>query len=85
MYFIPLQARDFSNELRTSTKVSKHPTVWLEGFAGSSQSGKEVDTSNVSEAYNKMLTIFIPLLVDEVNTNLPLYPKFSVRIFAWLY
>ncbi|KAK1389369.1 exocyst complex component SEC3A [Heracleum sosnowskyi] len=59
------EAREFSNELRASTKVSRHPTVWLEGFTGSGHSGKDVDTSNVSEAYNKMLTIFIPLLVDE--------------------
>ncbi|XP_063935779.1 exocyst complex component SEC3A isoform X2 [Daucus carota subsp. sativus] len=59
------EAREFSNELRASTKVPKNPTVWLEGFIGSGQSANNVDTSNVSEAYNKMLTIFVPLLVDE--------------------
>jgi len=60
------QAREFANELRASTKASRNPTVWLEGSTGSSQSVSNVDTSTVSEAYSKMLTIFIPLLVDEV-------------------
>ncbi|KAJ4831775.1 Exocyst complex component S3A, partial [Turnera subulata] len=59
-----LKAREFANELRASTKASRNPTVWLEASAGSSQSG-QTDTSSVSEAYAKMLTIFIPLLVDE--------------------
>lgn len=35
---------------------------------GSSQNANNADTSTVSEAYAKMLTIFIPLLVDEVVT-----------------
>ncbi|KAL8145087.1 exocyst complex component SEC3A [Apium graveolens] len=59
------EAREFANELRASTKASRNPTVWLEGSTGSSQSVNNTDTSNVSEAYAKMLTIFIPLLVDE--------------------
>lgn len=62
-----LQAREFANELRASTKASRNPTVWLEGSAGSNQSANNADTSTVSDAYAKMLTIFIPLLVDEVN------------------
>ncbi|AEE32185.1 unnamed protein product [Arabidopsis thaliana] len=58
------EAREFANELRASTKVSRNPTVWLEGSTGSSQNAN-TDTSAVSDAYAKMLTIFIPLLVDE--------------------
>ncbi|KAK6115414.1 hypothetical protein DH2020_007683 [Rehmannia glutinosa] len=59
------EAREFANELRASTKASRNPTVWLDGSTGSTQSASSADTSNVSEAYAKMLTIFIPLLVDE--------------------
>ncbi|KAL6995609.1 Exocyst complex component S3A [Sarracenia purpurea var. burkii] len=59
------EAREFANELRASTKASRNPTVWLEASMGSSQSVNNADTSTVSEAYAKMLTIFIPLLVDE--------------------
>ncbi|XP_043709622.1 exocyst complex component SEC3A-like [Telopea speciosissima] len=59
------EARDFANELRASTKASRNPTVWLEASAGSNQTVNNADTSNVSDAYAKMLTIFIPLLVDE--------------------
>ncbi|XP_027092824.2 exocyst complex component SEC3A [Coffea eugenioides] len=59
------EAREFANELRASTKASRNPTVWLEGSTGSSQNVNNADTSTVSEAYAKMLTIFIPLLVDE--------------------
>lgn len=59
------EAREFANELRASTKASRNPTVWLEGSTGSNQSVNSADTSTVSEAYAKMLTIFIPLLVDE--------------------
>ncbi|GKV04756.1 hypothetical protein SLEP1_g16871 [Rubroshorea leprosula] len=59
------EAREFANELRAGTKASRNPTGWLEGSTGSSQSGNSADTSAVSEAYAKMLTIFIPLLVDE--------------------
>lgn len=78
-----LQAREFANELRASTKASRNPTVWLEGSTGSSQSVNNADTSNVSEAYAKMLTIFIPLLVDEVITNPSPYEfRLSVAIYA---
>ncbi|KAF1882510.1 hypothetical protein Lal_00002688 [Lupinus albus] len=63
--FHPLQAREFANELRASTKASRSPTVWLEGSTGSGQNANATDTSTVSDAYAKMLTIFIPLLVDE--------------------
>ncbi|KAL3840347.1 hypothetical protein ACJIZ3_024938 [Penstemon smallii] len=59
------EAREFANELRASTKASRNPTVWLDGSTGSNQSANSADTSTVSEAYAKMLTIFIPLLVDE--------------------
>ncbi|KAJ8645555.1 hypothetical protein MRB53_007303 [Persea americana] len=59
------EAREFANELRASTKASRNPTVWLEASATSNQSVNNTDTSTVSEAYSKMLTIFIPLLVDE--------------------
>uniref|UniRef100_A0A7N2KSI0 Exocyst complex component Sec3 PIP2-binding N-terminal domain-containing protein n=1 Tax=Quercus lobata TaxID=97700 RepID=A0A7N2KSI0_QUELO len=59
------EAREFANELRASTKASRNPTVWLEASTGSGQNVNAADTSTVSEAYAKMLTIFIPLLVDE--------------------
>ncbi|KAI3460279.1 hypothetical protein Pfo_016942 [Paulownia fortunei] len=59
------EAREFANELRAGTKASRNPTVWLDGSTGSNQSASSADTSTVSEAYAKMLTIFIPLLVDE--------------------
>ncbi|CAM8926185.1 unnamed protein product [Rhodiola kirilowii] len=59
------EAREFANELRASTKASRNPTVWLEGAGGPGQSVNNVDTSTVSDAYAKMLTIFVPLLVDE--------------------
>ncbi|KAL5777912.1 hypothetical protein ACOSP7_010838 [Xanthoceras sorbifolium] len=59
------EAREFANELRASTKASKSSTFWLEASTGSGQSANTADTSSVSDAYAKMLTIFIPLLVDE--------------------
>ncbi|CAL0319014.1 unnamed protein product [Lupinus luteus] len=59
------EAREFSNELRTSTKAPRNATIWLEGSTGSGQNVNSADTSTVSDAYAKMLTIFIPLLVDE--------------------
>ncbi|XP_076882530.1 exocyst complex component SEC3A-like [Bidens hawaiensis] len=59
------EAREFANELRASTKASRNPTVWLENSSGSNQNVNNADTSTVSDAYAKMLTIFIPLLVDE--------------------
>lgn len=63
-----VQAREFANELRASTKAPKNPAVWLEGSNGSGHNGSSADTSTVSDAYSKMLTIFIPLLVDEVTS-----------------
>ncbi|ESW16662.1 hypothetical protein PHAVU_007G175100, partial [Phaseolus vulgaris] len=59
------EAREFANELRVGVKTSKTPSVWLEVFTGSGQNVNPADTATVSEAYAKMLTIFIPLLVDE--------------------
>lgn len=67
-----VQAREFANELRASTKAPKNPAVWLEGSGGSGHNGSSADTSTVSDAYSKMLTIFIPLLVDEVAPFLSL-------------
>ncbi|KAK7351680.1 hypothetical protein VNO77_11295 [Canavalia gladiata] len=59
------EAREFANELRASTKASKTPSGWLESFSGSAQNVNSADSSTISDAYAKMLTIFIPLLVDE--------------------
>ncbi|KAG8377709.1 hypothetical protein BUALT_Bualt08G0061000 [Buddleja alternifolia] len=59
------EAREFANELRASTKASRNPIAWLDSLTGSNQSANSADTSSVSEAYAKMLTVFIPLLVDE--------------------
>lgn len=61
-----MQAREFANELRSSTKTPKNPTAWLD-FTGSNQTANNADTSSISEAYAKMLTVFIPLLIDEVT------------------
>jgi exocyst complex component 1 len=61
-----VQAREFANELRASIKAPKNSPAWLEGSSGSGPNGSSADTSQVSDAYSKMLTIFIPLLVDEV-------------------
>ncbi|CAL9217977.1 unnamed protein product [Arabidopsis halleri] len=58
------EAQEFVNELCASTKVSQNPTVWLEESTGSNQKAN-TDTSAVADAYAKMLTTFIPLLVDE--------------------
>lgn len=63
---LSMQAREFANELRASTKASRNPTVWLDASAGAGQTVSNADTSAVSDAYAKMLTIFVPLLVDEV-------------------
>jgi hypothetical protein len=63
--FVHYQAREFGNELRASTKVNRNLNpggAWLEG-----QGAGGLDTSTVSDAYAKMLRIFIPLLVDEVS------------------
>lgn len=61
------EAREFANELRASTKVSRSTGAWLDSSqAGAAQGGAGgADTSTVSDAYAKMLRIFIPLLVDE--------------------
>ncbi|XP_031483157.1 exocyst complex component SEC3A-like isoform X2 [Nymphaea colorata] len=59
------EAREFANELRASTKASRNPALWLEASVGSVQVAANADTSAVSEAYSKMLTVFIPFLVDE--------------------
>ncbi|XP_076939859.1 exocyst complex component SEC3A-like isoform X2 [Bidens hawaiensis] len=56
------EAHEFANELRAGTKAPKVQSVW---FEGSSAPNINVNTSMVSEAYSKMLGIFIPLLVDE--------------------
>lgn len=60
------EAREFANELRASTKVSRSTGAWLESSQGGVAQGTGgADTSTVSDAYAKMLRIFIPLLVDE--------------------
>ncbi|XP_031406080.1 exocyst complex component SEC3A-like isoform X2 [Punica granatum] len=60
------EVKEFSNELRASTKAPKNATLqWLEGPTGSSHGGNPPDSSMVAEAYSKMLTVFVPLLVDE--------------------
>jgi len=58
-------------------KTSKTPSVWFEVFTGSGQNVNPADTATVSEAYAKMLTIFIPLLVDEVKV-LSIVPSFKL-------
>ncbi|KAL4584383.1 hypothetical protein LXL04_008983 [Taraxacum kok-saghyz] len=55
------EVREFSNELRAGTKPPKVQTVWFEGPTPN----QNVDTSNISDAYTKMLQVFVPLLVDE--------------------
>ncbi|XP_051179619.1 exocyst complex component SEC3A [Lolium perenne] len=57
------EAREFSNELRSSSKVSKSSTPLFEGPAGANQLAGITDSS--ADAYSKMITVFIPLLVDE--------------------
>ncbi|KAL9255813.1 Exocyst complex component SEC3A-like protein [Drosera capensis] len=59
------EAQEFSNELRVSTKAVSHLEVWPEASATFGQTASTADTSAVSEAYLKMLTVFVPLLVDE--------------------
>ncbi|KAH9551801.1 hypothetical protein CY35_09G031900 [Sphagnum magellanicum] len=60
------EAREFANELRASTKVLKSTGAWLDSTqGGAAQGAGGGDNSPVSEAYAKMLRIFIPLLVDE--------------------
>lgn len=85
------QAREFANELRASTKVSRSTGAWLDSTqGGAAQGAGGADTSTVSEAYAKMLRIFIPLLVDEVHyhtiTQLPPQElsRFSEEVFLLL-
>ncbi|KAK2392499.1 Exocyst complex component S3A [Trifolium repens] len=49
------EVREFANELRAESKTS----------TGSGQNVNSADSSTVSDAYSKMLTVFIPLMVDE--------------------
>ncbi|KAJ1265696.1 hypothetical protein BS78_08G095500 [Paspalum vaginatum] len=57
------ESREFSNELRNSSKASKSSTPLFEGPAGANQPTSI--TESPADAYSKMITIFIPLLVDE--------------------
>ncbi|KAK8943335.1 Exocyst complex component SEC3A [Platanthera guangdongensis] len=59
------EVREFANELRACTKVGKAPTTWFDSAAGFASSANSVETAALSEVYSKMLTVFIPLLVDE--------------------
>lgn len=61
---IPSQAREYANELRASNKTAKSLT---EGSTGSGQNANSADSSTVADAYAKLLTVFIPLMVDEVK------------------
>ncbi|KAL5074011.1 hypothetical protein RYX36_012995 [Vicia faba] len=56
------EAREYANELRASNKTARSLT---EGSTGSGQNANSVDTSTVADAYAKLLTVFIPLMVDE--------------------
>jgi len=56
-------SREFSNELRNSSKASKSSTPLFEGPAGANQPASITDSP--ADAYSKMITVFIPLLVDE--------------------
>jgi hypothetical protein len=60
-----MQAREFSSELRAGSKASKSSTPLFEGPASANQSISITDTT--ADAYYKMITVFIPLLVDEVS------------------
>ncbi|XP_037429375.1 exocyst complex component SEC3A-like isoform X2 [Triticum dicoccoides] len=57
------ETREYSNELRNSSKASKSSTPSFEGPAGVNQPAGIADSP--AEAYSKMITAFIPLLVDE--------------------
>ncbi|KAL8142728.1 hypothetical protein V2J09_015760 [Rumex salicifolius] len=61
------EAREFANELRTSSQVTRNPISNFDASAGSSQSKRNTDTSAVSNAYTKMLTNFIPHLEQEIS------------------
>lgn len=81
MIFSFKQAREFANELKASTKVASGAGLDRMDSGGPvspvspQRPAKTVDTSTVSEAYSKMLRIFIPLLVDEVPP--------SARVICW--
>eukprot|EP00249_Psilotum_nudum_P012124 c23592_g1_i1 orf=378-3053(+) len=65
-FLLRREAREFANELRASSKVTRSAGgAWLENSTSGGQMGGGADTSTVSDAYSKMLRIFIPLLVDE--------------------
>ncbi|CAN6371729.1 unnamed protein product [Urochloa humidicola] len=57
------ESREFSNELRNSSKASKSSTPLFEGPASANQPASITDSP--ADAYSKMITVFIPLLVDE--------------------
>ncbi|MED6182736.1 Exocyst complex component S3A, variant 2 [Stylosanthes scabra] len=61
------EACEFANEVRANTKAPRNVAVWLDSSAGSGQNINSADTTVLSDAYAKMLTIFIPLLVDECS------------------
>ncbi|WOL03089.1 hypothetical protein Cni_G11809 [Canna indica] len=72
------EAHEFANELRASTKVPKNQIISLEGPISANQPAN-ADSSAISEPYSKMLTVFIPLLVDEV-----LYYRYSCILHLYL-
>ncbi|CAK8568969.1 unnamed protein product [Lathyrus sativus] len=53
------EAREYANELRASNKTAK---TLIEGSTGS---GQNLNSTDVADAYAKLLTVFIPLMVDE--------------------
>ncbi|RCV37967.1 hypothetical protein SETIT_8G104600v2 [Setaria italica] len=57
------ESREFSNELRNSSKASKSSTPLFEGPAGANQPASITDSP--ADAYTKMITVFIPLIIDE--------------------
>ncbi|KAH6780524.1 exocyst complex component sec3A [Perilla frutescens var. hirtella] len=59
------EAREFATELRASAILPRTPIVWLDASLGSNQSANNADTSTISEVYTLMLTVFIPVLIDE--------------------
>eukprot|EP00245_Coleochaete_scutata_P011084 TRINITY_DN4045_c0_g1_i1.p1 TRINITY_DN4045_c0_g1~~TRINITY_DN4045_c0_g1_i1.p1 ORF type:complete len:907 (-),score=229.59 TRINITY_DN4045_c0_g1_i1:206-2926(-) len=63
------EGRDFANELKAKTKVPRNTSPWLDSAASSSLNspGQASETSGVSEAYETMLRVFIPLIADESN------------------
>uniref|UniRef100_A0ACD5W9E5 Uncharacterized protein n=1 Tax=Avena sativa TaxID=4498 RepID=A0ACD5W9E5_AVESA len=72
------EAREFSNELRSSSKASKSSTPLFEGPAGANQPAGVIDSS--ADAYAKMITVFIPFLVDE-SSFLAHFMCFDVAAF----